>query len=507
MATNAPVETNRREERRKAGFLASLLSKLGLGGGAAGGGAAVGTIGGYGAASGGLGALWGALLATKAGILALVLGATTVAAGVGYLVSGPAAISNLSASAGFQSIRSLFPGRPREQAAGARPADSKGGASDSIQQFVDANKGQIPNPDAAASGEGAAGAGAEASAGASSPNNENSPANISSPKLGNQFKPSSGFGSGSGGSGASTLASASGINAGGSGANPTLASAKLGASSGFGKTSAARSTARTSFGRRAGSRSATGQAIATQGAVNANLGSGNVSSAGSGVTYDGGSVSGGMIGAGAGISGGGVGAGGAGLSEVNPANPSASFKEMQAPPPAKGKDATPWKGLVFIAMGAMMAAIMLLRMAQKAKTAGNFPSAKMLAMFATIAAMIATMMGIMMMTVYGQKLQGLIFTAAGGVLAFMAIRVLFSSKDPGEAADKAAQPASTAVQQELGKPLSIGGQPQSLGVTRASMGLGPIVSNLTTNSPPLPDPIVLPEDGDTGLPGTGRPEN
>src|SRR5438045_357407 len=75
-------------ERKKKGWLANLLSKLGLGGGSGTGG--LGGLGGMGGASGGglggLGGLFNAgFLATKTGMIVAALIGTTVAGSVGML--------------------------------------------------------------------------------------------------------------------------------------------------------------------------------------------------------------------------------------------------------------------------------------------------------------------------------------------------------------------------------------------------------------------------------------
>ena len=88
--TNAKPEVLRRDEREKkgAGFLPFLLSKLGLGGGGTGGLLGEGAVG-------WLGQFGGGLMASKAGMVALVLAGTTVLPGWDVHLLGPRVVKRL----------------------------------------------------------------------------------------------------------------------------------------------------------------------------------------------------------------------------------------------------------------------------------------------------------------------------------------------------------------------------------------------------------------------------
>ena len=127
-------------ERKKGGFFASLLAKLGFGGGSGAGG--LGGIGGAG--GGGAGGLFSTgLLASKTGMIVAALIGTTVAGGVGMLgykaLSGD---SSFSSAGQHDEFSSLFAPKPKADAkaadAGAKPAN---GNSDSLSMMAQANGG------------------------------------------------------------------------------------------------------------------------------------------------------------------------------------------------------------------------------------------------------------------------------------------------------------------------------------------------------------------------------
>ena len=436
-------ETNReeKEERKGAGFFASLLNKLGLGGGAegsAGIGAASSGAGGAGIASG--------LFATKAGIVALIVAGTTMAAGIG--VVGRSVLSNRSGPSG--NAWSLFPeksGGAAAQQAGA-PA---GGASSSLDYLQQAAKADptLQSNEQVASAEAPAAAGSASPEGSrvQAPDNSNAPANVSSARVSapaGKLQKTPGFaGQGGGSSGGSMSSQAPAVG---------------GLTSGQGRTGGLTAMNRSVSGVSAGNRRAlvgSGGMRASDQAISArNVGQGVARSYApsmqrAGTTFDGGA---GLQSAPAGAP---QAATGGGL-ETGPANryaPSTVVDQKQVPQPKPAdppKDSNPYQWAMWTAIGALAVGLIALAIlgglkakatalqlaikvdiglgaAGAAKLATDIAAynaligtGKMLAGLATAAGALATAMGVIMATRYQQTMIGMMFGAIGGLLTLQA---------------------------------------------------------------------------------------
>lgn len=411
------AEVNREDEDKKKGGIAGLLSKLGFGGGSAGGGA----FGAAGTAAGGAG-LSGGLLATKAGIIGLALIGTTVAGGlgvVGYKVFGPGA----DAGGGYSS---LFESRP----AGSGLDGSNGGASGSagvndgqsasLNYLVSAN-----NKEGSAEGAGAGDAAApsdataDASASASAPSadavkaptaNNNAPSQGPAAKLGGgkfgSLSKVSTSGSGGGGGGSSASSSLPNQN--------MLASARAAGGGGASSLGAARAA---SGSQRSARRVGSGSSFRQLQAVKKDHNNAS-SSQKAGATYDGGSA-GSEIGAENAIAAGGEGVEGAGAGngtgQGSPSLSDASDDMPTAPPKPTGVNVTPWQAALNTALLLLAGAAMLNFAANKLmQTEGNVDPSQTSRVVAGILAGIAIGLSIYALTLaakiggghYGQPTQG-----------------------------------------------------------------------------------------------------
>lgn len=437
-------EVMRRDEREKkgAGFLPFLLSKLGLGG--AGSGGVLGGAGGFG----------GGLLASKAGMMALVLAGSTVAAGIGmFTSSGPRAVKRIQGNmSGLGFLPKAEPeGGAGSVSAGADAPAAKGGASQSLDYFAKGNPPAVETAADQAVSDAASSPSSDSSAEASqAPAQEsraathfNSAPPMPKPQLVRSQSSLNGASGGGGGGGFSQVAQAP---------HPGLAGSISGKSSGGAMRSMSSNTRMGMSGvggGRASGRSAAQQLANTRRAVAGNLRSGQVSSAGSGTTYDGGLSPTGNVGPAAGKAGAGLsqGSGGEGLNTAR--STSKDLKEISPPPPTTEKEnQTPYQKQIYMAIGAlavgMIALMLATHFANKAKTtpppanAGLWTAAQALAGVATAAGAAAAMIGLTIMTKYKQQMQGIMFMASGGILSFQAAKALMDSFSDKEAQEKIA---------------------------------------------------------------------
>ncbi|HAH07006.1 MAG TPA: hypothetical protein DCM05_10860 [Elusimicrobia bacterium] len=430
------------KEKKGAGFLGMLLSKLGLNGGALGG-----------AALGEAGAL-GGLMATNAGVIGLILVGTTIAAGTGmyWTFSGSKGGASPNVSMSSMLPKSDAQSSDALAAAGQRPGGGAEGASSSLDYVAQANgaagqgAGEGAGADAgSAEGAGAAEAGADgqtqdAAASSGGGSASASPGALARAPLHRPaFHRSQGLGA-SGSSGAST--SARSVSGGGS------AQAALGGGNhsvrGNPSLKASRNMASSKFGRRAVQQAGQARKLA-QG----NLKSGQVSSAGSGLTYDGGRGAVGTAGVPAGKATEGVGLGGTGLANTPSATTMKDLKEIQPPVPdvEEKKNVTPYQNLIYAAIGALAVGFIALLLAgqfvkqAQAGNVGMWMWAKLLAGIATAAGIAAAAIGGILWAKYEQMGQGMMFLMSGGLLAFQSGKVLMDAF----AAEKAQKELATKV--------------------------------------------------------------
>ncbi|MFH1724295.1 MAG: hypothetical protein ABII00_06700, partial [Elusimicrobiota bacterium] len=413
------------------------------GGVAAGGGA-----GGAAAGAAGMGGagLVGGLLATKAGVVALVVAGSSMAAGIGML----ATMSADRRASGPESGLAFLPkraARPVSDSAGSAGAGavSRDGVSTSLDYFNKANKGDVPQPDEGRDAVEESDSPAATDSGVEAPDHRSAPASSSSRKRAAAKKPkmvkSKGFAGQSSGS-SLRMASQSGLSGGiGGGFQETYQ--RPGPTSAMNNTRSKMASRRSRSSPLRNKSLASAQLRAHSGRLKRNLASGNVSSQASGAVMDGGGGIGQIGAAPAGIEGGGTGVDGGGVQSdaVNP-NTMQNTRVTEAPPPPDpNKDAenkTPYQNLMYAAMGmialagiALMAASML---SKKAKTnPALLPWAKILAGVAMAAAVAAAAIGVMLMTKYGQKMQGIMFSAIGAIIAFQAGMVLLDDSASDEA--------------------------------------------------------------------------
>ncbi|MBI5244648.1 MAG: hypothetical protein HY922_13350 [Elusimicrobia bacterium] len=437
-------QTMRREdeERKGAGFVSGLLSKLGLGGSAGAAGAGIS----------------GGLFATKAGVVAMVMVGASVAAGISILRSN--APSHKSSSGGG-SVFSSTSGQPGADTASALNAEkiaaseaSKGGASNSLDYFAKANPAPKTEGEAAPSdAKDASASGSVAASDASSePAGQDSlaatrqtAATAAKPKL---VKGQLGSTAGGGASAMARLDPQSGLSGGiGGGFQGTYKAPPKSAMSALAQGPRTRMAASS---RMANPRLGTAakQLAATKKVVSGNLRSASVSSPGSGLTYDGGAANVGSAGASAG----GAGVGGAGVGEgAGVHSPGASvandIKEVSPPPPKTkdNKNVTPYQNLIYAAMGAMALSLLLMYFAGKVGDAAKVDpdpiskaalaaKAQLLAGLAAIAGGAATVIGVILMREpYNQMMQGMMFTIMGGILTVKAALAAFDSTQADQA--------------------------------------------------------------------------
>ncbi|MFA6004302.1 MAG: hypothetical protein WC881_09565 [Elusimicrobiota bacterium] len=394
-------QVNREGEGKKAGLLAGLLSKLGLGGGGSASGVGLGISGG--------------LLATKAGIVALVLVGTTMAGSlgiVGYKLFGPSASDRTDAD-----YTSLFAAKP-PAAAGRQGQDPNGsaassGVSGSLDYLAQANAKKELTAEEKQAAEAAAAAESAKSAQASAHtvlNNDNTPGQGPAAKLNSatkKFGELKGFGS-------------SGSSGGGSGGNsPVAGNPVAGAKGSVGSLGMGRPTA-AGGGSRAvrslgGGRNTAMRQLGS--ALRNNIGATNSKTAGA--TYDGSNVTpGGAPDAGASPAG--VGAGSS-AADRNTANPTATGSDRFPPVPSvAGVNVTPWQAAIKSAIYMTVAAIVLLALADKVSKMANLGAVWAKGLAIALAGL-AALMGLAIVAFgamigkgeYGQPLQGGILTLTG----------------------------------------------------------------------------------------------
>ncbi|MBI5200399.1 MAG: hypothetical protein HY925_02335 [Elusimicrobia bacterium] len=428
------VNRPQREEKKGAGFLANFLNKVGLGGaagetaGVSVGSASIGAAGGGGLAGGGI-------LATKAGIVALIVAGTTVAAGIG--VVGRNALSGKGGGV-TDGIYSLFPGKTGSGAAAGASGEISGsvpGASSSLDYMAQAAKNDPYIGEQAATAEAGAAAGSASADAAApgqvqAPNNSNAPANVSTARLGAKRNTMASF-TGSGGAvggGASMSARA-----------PETGQQGMTGSRGGRMVAMNRGMTSAGTGGRAlvGNRGLRAGDQARSALLDGNRagGSRNPSMAAAGRTFDGAAAPGGMQSSAAG----GPTAsmdGGVGNGARDRFTPSKTLDTRELPPVKpveKEQDSTPYKTQMYIAVGALVVAMALMMWAGKVKDkakampgvtpadaaakAAELQMAAMLHLAAAAAAAIALAMGVIIMTAYGQKVQGMILAGIGGIMA------------------------------------------------------------------------------------------
>lgn len=432
------VNREEKEEKKGAGLFANFLNKLGLGGAAGeGAGIGVGSVR-IGAAGGGLGG--GGILATKAGIVALIVAGTTVAAGIGVVGR-----SVLSAKPGgvTDGIYSLFPGKSGSGSKGSAAGASGNveGASSSLDYMAQAAKNDPFLQEQAAEASAAA---AAASADALPPNqvaapdHNNAPANVGSARTGPKLAKMAGLsGSSSGGSGGSMSARAPE-----GGSQRAMGGGRVG-----GMTAMNRPMMSSGSGRRAlvGSRGQRAGDQARSALRDGNRAGGmrNPTMAAAGRTFDG-AAPGGLQSSPAGgptaMDSGGVGNG-----ARDRFSPNKTLDTRELPPVKKvdsEKNGTPYQTQMWVAIGAIVVGMLALAIlgglkkkleaaAVKLRAAMGDPTAiaefnsvimwgKVLAGLATAAGALATAMGVMIITGFGQKMQGGLLAAIGGILTLQA---------------------------------------------------------------------------------------
>jgi hypothetical protein len=449
-----------RERKAGGGFLSGLLEKLGLGGSGEGLGAS--------SASG----LAGGLLATKTGVIAVLLAGTTVAAGIGMLGS-TRFFSRYEAPAPLRFTPSGQGSGAQASSGDSEPAKpDPGGASASLNYLAQANpaprEAEVPAAGEGVQADGAADA--PAGAQAASHEAESSPAPHAAAAPRPAMVRSQGF-SGTSSSGGIARLEAQGGMAGGIGGG--FQNVYRGAA---GARVASASTNRAMMGasRLSSLRTPSGaarQLAQTQRVVRSNLGSSQVSSPGSGLTYDGAAGSVGTPGTGAsGVSSGGTGTGGAGVGTGPGASTAKDIREVSTPAPAVGETSnkTPYQKYMYIAIGALvlgLAALLLAGHFAKKAHAGDPTSwgpAKILSGIATACGLLAAGLGVMLMAKWGQTAQGMMFALSGGILTYQAAKALmdaFSSEEAQAkiAAEKSALGATTSKQ--IGAPAPEPAQP------------------------------------------------
>lgn len=451
MERAAQTEPDRKEEeeRKRPGFFAGFLERLGLSAPrTAGQGLAVGARAGAAgqglSAVGGLGVrqagLFAGMLATKAGIVALVLSAVSIAAGLGTLGRGMLGAGSGGSIGRWMSRLPSKPGAAEPAAAGEAGGSSldymkEAAANDELLQGQAAPAEEAPAAPAFDSSIFPKPAEAEAPAAA--------PAPPAAP------------------AGRASLAKLQGFAGQGSGGGGSFGRSSSGST--FSTERAARTGALAAMRRDrsmaggAGRRSLVGsRGMRTSDALKralkdgqSQLGSRNPTMARAGATFDGAASS--IQAAPATVPQGGPGGGAqeGAASKVSP-NRVLDQRDVPAPPAAKeGKETTPYKWAIYAAIGSLLLAFLLQFMAGKKKDAAQkmtgpeklaaLGMASTLHWLAAAAAGAAAAMGAILMMKYGQKMQGIMFTAAGGLLAFFNVKAAMDasagSKDTEAAKD------------------------------------------------------------------------
>lgn len=459
------------KKERKGGFWPFLSNLLG-GGSSAMGGASGGTAG-MGAAGSGLGGLF----ATKAGVMGLVLGAATIAAGVGvvYNFVGPSSKPVYSPQL-FQDTyyeeqannAGLERAKQKEDASASastldlfREQAKKDGLGLSAEDGAAAEENKDASAESAAA-DGAADANAPAPAASANP--------AADAPAGAKLQGAFGFGSKGGGGGSSSniprMTGGGGMFGGINGqfspvykAPAGKAQGKVGAMRGS-LASAVKGSSKYSVPV-SKSKGALGQAkfAGRQGIKSAQGGDLTASRTGATEAFSGETAGAGDVGAPAG----GTGITGAGLSsasQLKSSDPSLNSNEYTPPKVGKPEDVTPWTKYTDMAMYALLAAAVLVFIAnelvKKAKlmivgapaTAAMFMYAKIVAGMAMIAAGVAIYAGLMLMKGEpdgnppwtGQKWTGGLYGIMGGMLIYQAYKAFV-----GAAPNSAAETVKTAV--------------------------------------------------------------
>jgi hypothetical protein len=408
-----------------------------------------------GGASSGLGSGAGSFFAGKAGLVALALGSATIAAGVGvvYNFIGPSAKPAYSPEL-FQNsyyeeeAAKAGAERPTQQnAAAAEPstldlfkqqAQKDGLAVDEAEKAAAA---AAASPDAAVDAPAGAPAADGGAAGASG-------AGLAGDG-GQKLKAAAGFGSkggGAGGGSAMPRMQGGGLS-GGIGSQfdsiykpPVQANA--GKTSGM-TASAARVKSSPKYAvPNFNKKGAFGQAkYAGKMGVKAVGTSGAASSAYATEAMGGGEAGSGDVGSnatGAGIGGAGVADG----SKLKGSDPSLSSNESTPPKVPEPENVSPWQKTLNMIMYAMLAAAALIMIANMmAKSTWGAPYAQYVAMAAMLAAALVIVGAITMMSKYGQKWTGMMYTVVGGALLYMANKARVGAAEP--AAEQVATKAGT----------------------------------------------------------------
>lgn len=451
------------EEKKRSGFLIGFLERLGLSAPKAtsqgiGVGARVGAAGQGLGVGGGLGVpqagFFATLLATKAGIVALVLSALSIAAGLGTV--GRGAFINRSKGGAIDRLMSKLPLRPGAPEAGAAAAP---GAS-SLDYMA-----QAAAKDELLQGEAAPGAQETAAEPAFDPAFFPKPPTHDAPPAGEPNKTSASLKT------FNKVQSFAGQSSGGSGAVGRGVAGSTFQAEGLKQVHALTGMRQDRKMAAAGGRRALvgSRGMRTSDALKRALKDGqsamrgkNPTMARAGATFDGAAAT--SQSAPAGVPQGSF--GGEAPSSKAPPNRVLDQRDVPAPPQAgETKDSTPYKGLMYAAIGALLLAFVLQMMAGQKKEAakgmvglekaGALATAATMHWLAAASAAAAAGIGVMLMTQYDQKMQGMMFTGAGGLLAFFNVKAaLDASKDSKaaeaaqkEALDKAATPADDAVKQ------------------------------------------------------------
>ncbi|MBI5199997.1 MAG: hypothetical protein HY925_00290 [Elusimicrobia bacterium] len=108
--------------------------------------------------------------------------------------------------------------------------------------------------------------------------------------------------------------------------------------------------------------------------------------------------------------------------------------DVPAPAPVETeREVTPYKGFMIAAIAGLLLAIVLMILAGKlAKNPAMKPVAAAFHLAAAAMGALALSMGVILMTSYGQTMQGLIFTAAGGLLAAYNIKKAYDVASTSE---------------------------------------------------------------------------
>lgn len=459
-----PVRKEEKEERPGAGILFSLRQKLGLGpayptcagpavgvatGGAGGALGAAGGLGATGAAAGRFGAarLLSALLATTPGVISLILASGVVVAGI-VAVASSAFSPTAGTGAPSEAFWANLPSRPAAGSSSALGAARADGASSSLDYFSQAAKNDSwlqekiggPQPEAwAPTADSAPAAQAEAV-------REASPLS-SVPNVTTATRPLLAKASGFAGQGAGGSASAGG------GLRDALASGRPAAGT-VGKVyglAPNRREMRSDYGRKRpliglrGARTSDALRFANRDGLS-QRGARNPSMQRAGATFDG--AAGGIQGTTGDVP---TPATFGGISEAPKSRikPDQVLDQKEVPQPAAPpaeKESTPYKGLMYAAIGALLAAMLLQKMAGQKKEAAKalkgpakaaaLAAAAMLHFMAAAAAAAAAALGAIIMTTYQQKMQGLMFVIPGGLLAAYNLKAALDASKASQDAKK-----------------------------------------------------------------------